>query len=88
MDFLEVLHVAHVDVDAADIVKRAACRLHRRLDVLADLSGLRRDVADPAIVPSGLRAVIPEMKTSRPFASITVACEKTPIGFRILSVLT
>ena len=42
----------------------------------------------PAIVPSGRRAVIPEMKTSLPWASITVACENTPLGVRILSVLT
>src|SRR3954469_19740121 len=39
----------------------------------------------PAIVPSARRAVMPEMKTSRPFASITVACEKTPLGWRNLS---
>src|SRR5215216_3918178 len=39
----------------------------------------------PATDPSARRAVIPEMKTSRPFASTTVACEKTPLGFRMAS---
>src|SRR4051812_3946128 len=39
----------------------------------------------PAIVPSARRAVMPEMKTSRPFASIAVACENTPLGWRSLS---
>src|SRR3954471_1278107 len=36
----------------------------------------------PAMLPSGLRAVIPEMNTSFPAASTTVAWEKTPLGFR------
>jgi hypothetical protein len=40
------------------------------------------------MLPSGRRAVIPEMKARRPFASITVAWEKTPIGLRIESVVT
>src|SRR3954453_16685299 len=39
----------------------------------------------PSIVPSSRRAVMPEMKTSRPFASIIVACENTPLGWRSLS---
>src|SRR5712691_2582015 len=39
----------------------------------------------PAIVPSERRAVIPETKTSRPFASTTVAWENTPVGFLIRS---
>jgi hypothetical protein len=39
----------------------------------------------PAIVPSARRAVMPEMNTSRPFASIAVACENTPLGWRSLS---
>jgi hypothetical protein len=30
---------------------------------------------------------MPEMKTSRPLASIIVACEKTPLGWRNLSDL-
>jgi hypothetical protein len=34
------------------------------------------------MVPSGRRAVIPEMKTNRPVASMAVACEKTPFGCR------
>src|SRR5215831_20025876 len=37
----------------------------------------------PAIVPSGRRAVIPEMKTMRPRASTMVAWEKWPDGWRI-----
>src|SRR5262249_36806878 len=45
--FLEVSHVATVNAAAADVFGVAAGRLHRRLDVLADLSGLRRDAADP-----------------------------------------
>ncbi len=43
----ELLHVADVDVDPADVVHRAAGRLDRGLEVLADLAGLRLDVADP-----------------------------------------
>src|SRR5713101_2539626 len=39
----------------------------------------------PAIDPSDRRAVIPETKTSRPFASTTVACENTPTGFLMAS---
>src|SRR5215469_8881005 len=37
----------------------------------------------PAIVPSGRRAVMPEMKTMRPRASTMVAWEKWPDGWRI-----
>src|SRR6516164_6564585 len=37
----------------------------------------------PAIVPSGRRAVIPEMKRMRPRASTMVAWEKWPDGWRI-----
>src|SRR5580693_1471963 len=39
----------------------------------------------PAIEPSVRRAVMPEMKTSRPWASIAVAWENTPLGWRSLS---
>ena len=46
VDLLEVLHVAHVDVDPADVVHGAAGRLDGSLHVLADLMGLRLDVAD------------------------------------------
>src|SRR5262249_57969837 len=46
VDRVEVLHVAHVDVDAADVVHGAAGGLDGRLDVLAHLPGLLRDVAD------------------------------------------
>src|SRR5688572_26184992 len=46
VDRLEVLHVAHIDVDAADMIERAACGLDRGLDVLANLPGLHGDVAD------------------------------------------
>src|SRR4051812_32251683 len=41
----------------------------------------------PAMVPSGLREVMPEMNTIRPRASIMVACEKWPFGLLILSEL-
>src|SRR5262249_30732490 len=34
------------------------------------------------MLPSGRRAVIPEIKTKRPVASIAVAWEKTPFGWR------
>ena len=46
VDQVEVLHVADIDVDAADVVERAAGLLDGRLEVLADLPGLRFDVAD------------------------------------------
>ena len=36
---------------------------------------------------NGRRAVMPEMNTIRPRASITVACEKWPFGLAILSEL-
>jgi hypothetical protein len=39
-----------------------------------------------AMLPSGRRAVMPEMKTSLPLASASIACEKWPIGSRTLSV--
>src|ERR1051325_6647204 len=39
----------------------------------------------PPIEPSARRAVMREMKTSRPRASIAVAWEKTPLGWRSLS---
>src|SRR5262245_7849221 len=41
VDGLEVLHVAHIDIDPADMVEGAAGGLHRCLDVLAHLPGLR-----------------------------------------------
>ena len=85
VDLLEVLHVAHVDVDAADVVHGAAGRLDRGLDVLANLLGLRLDVADAGDGAVGRREVMPEMNTSRPRASIMVACEKWPFGLLILS---
>src|SRR4051812_37954060 len=40
----------------------------------------------PAIVPSARREVIPEINTSLPFASIAIAWEKCPDGWRILSL--
>ena len=40
-----------------------------------------------AMLPSGRRAVIPEMKTNRPVASIAVACENTPFGWRSFGLL-
>src|SRR5690606_954576 len=42
----------------------------------------------PAIVPSALRAVMPEMKTMRPWASMAVAWENTPGGVRSFSLRT
>src|SRR6516162_6840924 len=45
VDGFEMLHVAHVDVHAADIIERSAGSLDRRLDVLADLPSLCGDVA-------------------------------------------
>ena len=41
----------------------------------------------PAMVPSGRREVMPEMKTIRPRASVTVAWEKWPFGLLIFSEL-
>src|SRR5687768_17141613 len=46
VDLVEVLDVAHVDVDAADVVHGAAGGLDRSLEVLAHLAGLPLDVAD------------------------------------------
>ena len=40
-----VLHVADVDIDAADVLQRAARGLHGGFQVLADLAGLCLDVA-------------------------------------------
>ena len=54
VDLVEVLHVAHVDVDPADVVHGAAGLLDRGLEVLADLPRLRLDIAD-----AGNRAVGP-----------------------------
>src|SRR5690349_9991496 len=42
----------------------------------------------PAIVPSAWREVMPEMNTSRPRASIMVAWEKWPDGWRIFAEVT
>src|SRR5215831_12457352 len=46
MNLLEMLHVADIDVDAADVVHGAARLLDRGLQIFADLPGLRFDVAD------------------------------------------
>src|SRR5204863_4013604 len=54
MDSLELLHVADIDIDPADVVHRAARGFDRGFDVLADLPGLGLDIAD-----SGDRAVGP-----------------------------
>ena len=40
----------------------------------------------PAMLPSGRRAVMPETNTSRPFASIAIACEKCAVGCGARSV--
>src|SRR5262245_37385438 len=55
----------------------AALRFSQTCRVCASISPI------PAIVPSARRAVIPEMKTIRPRASIMVAWEKWPDGWRI-----
>jgi hypothetical protein len=41
-----MLHVADVDVNAADVVHAAAGLLDRGLQIFADLAGLRFDIAD------------------------------------------
>src|SRR5450759_1396825 len=46
VDRLEVLHVADVHVDAANVVERAAGGLDRSLHVLANLPGLFGDISD------------------------------------------
>src|SRR5712691_1899561 len=56
----------------------AAFRFSHTCRVCASISPM------PAIVPSGRRAVMPEMKTMRPRASTMVAWEKCPLGWRIL----
>src|SRR5262249_185789 len=45
MDGFEVFHVADIDVDANDIVERAAGLFHRSLHILADLTRLNRNIA-------------------------------------------
>ena len=77
---VEVLHVAHVDVDTADIRHGSAGLLDRCLEVFADLPGLLCDIADPVSVPSACLASIPEMNTRRPCASTIVAWLKWPLG--------
>jgi len=49
VDLLEMLHVADIDVDAADIVHGAAGLFDRGLQILAHLCF---DIPMPAIVPS------------------------------------
>ena len=49
-----MLHVAHVDIDAADVVHGAAGLFDRGLQILAHLTGLRFDIAD-----AGNRSVRP-----------------------------
>ena len=85
MDAIEVLHVANIDIDPADTVHCPAGLLYSGFDVLADLSGLRFDIANAGNAAVGQRVVMPEMKTSRPRASIMVAWEKCPLGWRIFS---
>jgi hypothetical protein len=58
VDRLELLNVADIDIDSSSYrppVSTAAFRF-------SHLAGLCCDVADPRIVPSAERAVIPEMK--------------------------
>jgi hypothetical protein len=47
MDCVEVLHIADVDINAADIVHGSASGFDCGLEIFADLAGLRFDVADP-----------------------------------------
>src|SRR3954471_10669791 len=53
VDRVEVLHVAYIYVDAADVVQAAAGRFHGALQVLAYLARLRLDVADAGDGPVG-----------------------------------
>src|SRR5690349_19572959 len=46
VDLVEMLHVADVDVDPADVVHSAAGLLDRGLEILADLPRLHLDIAD------------------------------------------
>src|SRR5262245_11645977 len=45
MDRVEVLHVADIDIDPADVVEGSARGLDGAFQVFADLSGLRGDIA-------------------------------------------
>jgi hypothetical protein len=75
-----MLHVADVDIDPADVVDRAAGGLGGGFQVSQTWRVCASMSPTPAIVPSARREVMPEMKTSRPRASIIVACEKCPLG--------
>jgi len=92
LDELEprILSTDHGDrlimVDAAAVSRSAAGGFGGGFEVLAYLARLRLVSPMPAIVPSARRAVMPEMKTSRPFAGTSMACEKWPDGCRILSL--
>src|SRR5579862_1745738 len=45
MNDVEMLHVANVDINAADVIERAARLFHRRLHVVAHLARLDFDIA-------------------------------------------
>src|SRR5580658_3100008 len=53
VDQLEVLHVAHIDIDPAYVVHGAAGLFDGGLDVFADLPRLRLDIADTGDGPIG-----------------------------------
>jgi len=59
--------------------------LYSGFDVLADLSGLRFDIANAGNAAVGATRSCRKIKTSRPRASIMVAWEKCPLGWRIFS---
>jgi hypothetical protein len=46
VDPVKMLHVADIDIDAADVVERAARGLDGALEIFTDLAGLRLDIAD------------------------------------------
>src|SRR4051794_38901693 len=54
VDLVEMLHVAHVDIDPTDVVHGAAGLLDRGLEILAPLPRLHFDIAD-----TGDRAIGP-----------------------------
>src|SRR5262245_56302267 len=48
MDRVEVLHVANIDIDPADVVEGSARGFDGTFQVFANLSGLHADVAQPS----------------------------------------
>jgi hypothetical protein len=86
MDGRQVLHIAHVDIDAADIGERATSRFDSRLDVLANLARLRLDIAnarDRSVWPLRDHARDEHELSGRLYRD---RCAKCPPGFGALSV--